>query len=87
MTQTPTNKNNKNEPIIKGLEPLDEAIQDLSAKTVDFFDNRLLGDKRTLKEIRDNRNKILQDARNKRKEFQDEYQKNLGVTGLSLIHI
>lgn len=81
MTQTPTNKNNKNEPIIKGLEPLDEAIQDLSAKTVDFFDNTLLGDKRTLKEIRDNRNKILQDARNKRKEFQDEYQKNLGVAG------
>tara|TARA_B000000609_G_scaffold156371_1_gene148816 strand:- start:4425 stop:8795 length:4371 start_codon:yes stop_codon:yes gene_type:complete len=81
MTQTPTNKNNKNEPIIKGLEPLDEAIQDLSAKTVDFFDNTFLGDKRTLKEIRDNRNKILQDARNKRKEFQDEYQKNLGVTG------
>jgi len=81
MTQTPTNKNNKNEPIIKGLEPLDEAIQDFSAKTVDFFDNTFLGDKRTLKEIRDNRNKILQDARNKRKEFQDEYQKNLGVAG------
>jgi len=81
MTQTPTNKNNKNEPIIKGLEPLDEAIQDFSAKTVDFFDNTFLGDKRTLKEIKDNRNKILQDARNKRKEFQDEYQKNLGVAG------
>ena len=81
MTQTPSNKSNTNEPIIKGLEPLDEAIQDFSAKTVDFFDNTFLGDKRTLKEIKDNRNKILQDARNKRKEFQDQYQKNLGVAG------
>jgi|TARA_B100001939_G_scaffold153294_1_gene132425 hypothetical protein len=80
MTQTPSNQS-KNKPIIKGLEPLDEAIQDFSAKTVDFFDNRFFGDKRTLKEIKDNRNKILQDARNKRKEFQNEYQKNLGVAG------
>ena len=45
MTQTPSNKSNTNEPIIKGLEPLDEAIQDFSAKTVDFFDNTFLGDK------------------------------------------
>ena len=43
MTQTPSNKSNTNEPIIKGLEPLDEAIQDFNAKTVDFFDNTFLG--------------------------------------------
>ena len=50
MTETPSNK--------KGfLGNLDQTIQDTQAKTVDFFDNAFGGDKRTLEEIKENRQK------------------------------
>ena len=36
MTQTPSNKNDKkNDPIIKGLEKVDNALKESAAKTVD----------------------------------------------------
>ena len=71
----------KSEPIIKGLDTVDEALQQSYAKTVDFFDNTFLGDKRSLDEIRANRDKILQDARDKSRELQDKYADSLGPVG------
>ena len=62
MTETPSNK--------KGfLKNLDENIQDAQAKTVDFFDNAFGGDKRTLEEIKENRQKIRDEGKAKRKEI------------------
>ena len=62
MTETPSNK--------KGfLKNLDENIQDAQAKTVDFFDNAFGGDKRTLEEIKENRQKIRDEGKAKREEI------------------
>jgi len=94
MTETPFNKKKKaealrakrlniikSEPIIKGLDRVDEVLQESAARTVDFFDNTILGDKRSLDEIRANRDKILQDARDKSRELQDKYAESLGPFG------
>tara|TARA_A100001391_G_scaffold205316_1_gene204936 strand:+ start:1886 stop:5608 length:3723 start_codon:yes stop_codon:yes gene_type:complete len=68
MTETPSNK--------KGfLGNLDQTIQDTQAKTVDFFDNAFGGDKRTLEEIKENRQKIRDKGKAKRKEIDTDLKK------------
>ena len=68
MTETPSNK--------KGfLGNLDQTIQDTQAKTVDFFDNALKGDKRTLEEIKKNRQRIRNEGIAKRKEIDTDLKK------------
>ena len=82
MTQTPSNKNDKkNDPIIKGLEKVDNALKESAAKTVDFFDNTFLGDKRSLDEIKANREQIIQNSKGKIRELQDKYAETLGPVG------
>ena len=69
MTETPSNK--------KGfLKNLDENIQDAQAKTVDFFDNAFGGDKRTLEEIKENRQRIRDEGIAKRKKIDADLKKN-----------
>ena len=68
MTETPSNK--------KGfLGNLDQTIQDTQAKTVDFFDNAFGGDKRTLEEIKENRQRIRDEGIAKRKEIDTKLKK------------
>ena len=68
MTETPSNK--------KGfLENLDQTIQDTQAKTVDFFDNAFGGDKRTLEEIKETRQRIRDEGIAKRKEIDTDLKK------------
>jgi len=68
MTETPSNK--------KGfLGNLDQTIQDTQAKTVDFFDNAFGGDKRTLEEIKENRQRIRDEGIAKRKEIDTDLKK------------
>tara|TARA_B100000424_G_scaffold18613_1_gene13341 strand:- start:665 stop:4387 length:3723 start_codon:yes stop_codon:yes gene_type:complete len=68
MTETPSNK--------KGfLKNLDENIQDAQAKTVDFFDNAFGGDKRTLEEIKENRQRIRDEGIAKRKKIDADLKK------------
>ncbi len=82
MTQTPSNKKDKkNDPIIKGLEKVDNALKESAAKTVDFFDNTFLGDKRSLDEIKANREQIIQNSKGKIRELQDKYAETLGPVG------
>ena len=57
------------------MKNLDENIQDAQAKTVDFFDNAFGGDKRTLEEIKENRQKIRDEGKAKRKEIDTDLKK------------
>ena len=68
MTETPSNKKNL-------LQNLDQTIQDTQARTVDFFDNTFLGDKRSLEEIKQNRQKIRDKGIAKRKKIDEKLKK------------
>tara|TARA_Y100000114_G_scaffold76281_1_gene69901 strand:+ start:151 stop:4881 length:4731 start_codon:yes stop_codon:yes gene_type:complete len=67
MTETPNKKG--------FFENLDQTIQDTQAKTVDFFDNAFGGDKRTLEEIKENRQRIRDEGIAKRKEIDSKLKK------------
>ena len=68
MTETPSNK--------KGFfENLDQTIQDTQAKTVDFFDNTFAGDKRSLEEIKENRQNIRDKGKAKKEEIDSKLKK------------
>ena len=68
MTETPSNKKNL-------LQNLDQTIQDTQARTVDFFDNTFLGDKRSLEEIKQNRQEIRDKGIAKRKKIDEKLKK------------
>jgi len=68
MTETPLNKKNL-------LQNLDQTIQDTQARTVDFFDNTFLGDKRSLEEIKQNRQEIRDKGIAKRKKIDEKLKK------------
>ena len=68
MTETPSNKKNL-------LQNLDQTIQDTQARTVDFFDNTFLGDKRSLEEIKQNRQQIRDKGIAKRKKIDEKLKK------------
>ena len=68
MTETPSNKKSF-------LQNLDQTIQDTQARTVDFFDNTFLGDKRSLEEIKQNRQEIRDKGIAKRKKIDEKLKK------------
>ena len=56
-----TDPKKKEDPVLKGLGTVDQALFDAQAKTIDVVDNVFLGDKRSLDEIKVNRQKIRED--------------------------
>ena len=80
MTDSNLNKpKKKKDPALKFMGKLDKGIFDAQAKTVDFFDNTFLGNKRSLDEIKANRQKIIDEANAKKEEIFKEYSDKTAV--------
>ena len=74
-----TDPKKKEDPVLKGLGTVDQALFDAQAKTIDVVDNVFLGDKRSLDEIKVNRQKIREDYIKKTREAYDEMAKGTVV--------
>ena len=77
---TPSNNNKKKQDLtLNFMGKVDKGIFDAQAKTVDFFDNTFLGNKRSLDEIKANRQKIIDEANAKKEEIFKEYSDKTAV--------